>query len=222
MCVYTYMHTPLCRVCNVELTEKNWYLSCMKKNSKICKSCDINQTQIWISKNKERYKKNQERNSKRWNKANPEKRRLLSEHSNRKRGRRPMSEAKECSIYLGIYVAERVLKDVFNDVVQMPQNHKGYDFVCNHGKKIDVKSSTLHKDNRWLFRIGTNIIADYFLCLAFDNRKDLNPLHLWLIPGDTLNKYIGVGISKGKIHKWDEYRLNIDKVISCCDIIKGK
>ena len=105
-------------------------------------------------------------------------------------GGQPMSENKECSLYLGVHVAEQVLSKVFKNVKQMPNGNKGYDFICNKNMKIDVKSSTIlkrdYKSDSWLFQIKRNKIADYFLCLAFDNREDLNPLHIWLIPSENI------------------------------------
>jgi len=54
---------------------------------------------------------------------------------------RPMGENRDCSKFLGVHVAEQVLSQVFNNVEVMPHNNKGFDFICNRGKKIDVKSS---------------------------------------------------------------------------------
>ena len=134
---------------------------------------------------------------------------------------------KSCSQYLGITVAEQVLSKVFKNVKQMSPNHPRYDFVCNKGKKIDVKSATLKFDKRrpndkgkWYFNINKNTIADYFLCIAFDNREDLNPQHLWLIPGKEINHLLGFGISKSNVHKWKKYSQPINKVISCCNTLK--
>ena len=127
----------------------------------------------------------------------------------------------ECSMYLGVDIAENVLSKVFNDVEIMPPNNPGYDFICNKGKKIDVKSACPRKkDTTWNFTIKYNTIADYFLCIAFDNREDLNPLHIWLIPGNLVNKNSGKTISKSTFHKWDKYELDITKTIECCDHIK--
>ena len=139
-------------------------------------------------------------------------------------GGQSMSENTECASYLGCHVAEQVLSKVFKNVKQMPYGNKGFDFFCNKGKKIDVKASVLHTNGeslgQWRFKIKQNIIADYFLCLAFDNREDLNPLHIWLIPSKDINYLINAAISKSTIHKWDKYKLDINKVISCCDTLK--
>ena len=132
------------------------------------------------------------------------------------------SENKQCSLYLGIHVAEKVLSHVFKNVEVMPHGNKGYDFICNHGKKIDVKSACIGKNGAWLFNIKHNTIADYFLCIAFDNRNDLNPTHAWLIPGSKFSRLVGVSISISTIHKWDDYWLDIDKIVMCCDICREK
>ena len=108
----------------------------------------------------------------------------------------------------------------------MPYGNPGYDFICNHGKKIDVKSSCALKDTRWnsatswAFHINHNTTADYFLCLAFDNREDLNPLHAWLLPGSKFNNFSKVQISLSTIHKWDAYALDISKISDCCDAMR--
>jgi hypothetical protein len=123
-----------------------------------------------------------------------------------------------------VHVAEQVLSKVFKGVEQMPYGHKGYDFICNQGKKIDVKSACTQthdrKSDSRTFMIRKNKIADYFLCLAFDNREDLNPLHIWLISGHIINHLIGATISESTLSKWDEYKLDIDKVVKCCDSMK--
>ena len=135
-----------------------------------------------------------------------------------------MSENKECSSFLGVFVAERVLSHVFRDVEVMPYGNKGFDFICNNGKKIDVKSACIRRSSsgtlRWAFSIKRNKIADYFLCLAFDSREDLNPLHAWLLPGEKLNRFIGTSIHPSTINKWDDYKLDINKVVSCCNSMK--
>ena len=139
-------------------------------------------------------------------------------------GAKPASENKQCPIFLGVHVAERVLSKVFKNVEQMPYGHKGFDFRCNKGKQIDVKSSCAQtRDNqsdRWGFQIRRNQIADYFLCLAFDNREDLNPLHIWLIPGHIINHVTRTSISESTLSKWDEYKLDINKVAACWDSMK--
>ena len=131
---------------------------------------------------------------------------------------------KKCSAFLGVTIAEQVLFNVFNNVERMPYGNKGFDFICNHGYMIDVKSSTQMKtQNAWLFAIKRNQIPDYFLCLAFDDRKNLNPMHIWLIPSKEINHLKSLQISISTINKWSKYELSdkLDKVISCCNIIKG-
>ena len=138
----------------------------------------------------------------------------------RKKNYQPTSN-KECGYYLGVYVVEHILSKVFKNVERMPRNNKGYDFICGYGKRIDVKSSaTYDNSGRWSFRIGKNCIADYFLCVAFDNRTDLNPVHIWLMPGYTVNDSDYIIIDKSNISEYDEYVLPIDEVVMQCDIMK--
>jgi len=132
---------------------------------------------------------------------------------------------KECSQYLGIIVGERMLLRVFKNVEVMPFGNQGYDFICNSGYKIDVKSATKMKNhNGWMFNINRNQIADYFLCLAFDDRENLNPKHIWLIPGEKVNHLIGLAISISTMDKWSQYELTnkLNDVIECCNILKNK
>ena len=192
---------PVCRKCGVELTIDNWAPSNQKSHHHICKSCD-----------NKRYRQ--------WRRANPEKARAKGTRHSRKEGHQPMGENKECPAYLGVHIAEEVLSSVFKNVQRMLYGHPGFDFICNGGYEIDVKSSCSHKDGSWIFHINHNTIADYFLCLAFDNREDLNPLHVWLIPGEKINHLKGTSISPSTIHKWDEYRLDISKVKMCCDTMR--
>lgn len=142
----------------------------------------------------------------------------------RKHGGKSMEENKDCALFLGVHVAERVLSKVFKDVKRMRNGNKGFDFKCNKGKKIDVKSSTLkYRKNSlkyWIFTINKNTTADYFLCLAFDNRKDLNPMHIWLIPGEVLNHLSSATISKSTIPKWKKYEKDVSEVVNCCDTMK--
>jgi hypothetical protein len=132
---------------------------------------------------------------------------------------------KVCTQFLGIHIAERVLSKIFKDVEVFPYGHKGYDFICNKGFKIDVKSATKRSNrnkNAWVFNIKKNQIPDYFLCLAFDNRKDLNPKYLWLINGNKINDKNTLSISLSKRDEWKQYELTdkLKDVISCCNIIR--
>ena len=109
----------------------------------------------------------------------------------------------------------------------MPMNNQGYDIICNHGKLIDIKSSCILfrivdgiKYSRWMFTINHNTTADYFLCLAFDNREALKPLHAWLIPGSKINHLKNTSVSPSTINKWDEYALDISKISDCCDAMR--
>lgn len=193
---------PICRACGVELNDDNWTPSRQINKQYICTPCENKRALMW-------------------RRANPEKAKAIGIRQIRKRGALPFGENKGCALYLGIHVAERVLSRVFKDVVAMPISNPGYDFVCGRGKRIDVKSSCIRKcGKQWSFRVNRNTIADYFLLLAFDNRTNLTPLHMWLIPGNKINHLVIPSISKSTLHKWDDYRLSISKVIACCDTLR--
>ena len=132
---------------------------------------------------------------------------------------------KNCPNYLGVTIAEQLLAKVFNNVEVMPHNNPGFDFKCNQGYMIDVKSATKEKNrnkNIWAFDINYNKIADYFLCLAFDNRKNLNPMHIWLIPSRKINHLSTLRLSESTLNKWFQCELTdkLDKVILCCNIMR--
>ena len=128
-----------------------------------------------------------------------------------------MTDNKECPSHFGVYRTERLLKLVFDDVEVMPYGHKGYDFVCNKGMKVDSKSSCLRKDGNWTFHIRYNTITDYFCCIAWDNRDDLNPLYMWMLPSDEFGHLSTASISPSTIHKWDKYLKPIGKLSACCN-----
>lgn len=191
---------PRCRICGVALDGSNWNPSQQKKTY-ICKGCHSAGLRSW-------------------RKANPEQEKANHTRNNRNHGHRPFDKNKECSSFLGVHVAERMLSHVFKDVKRMPYGHPGYDVICNRNKKIDIKSACQRKKGTWEFHIKHNTIADFFLCLAFDNREDLNPLHAWLIPGSKLNHLEVASIRPSKIYRWDAYRLDLSKISTCCDAMR--
>lgn len=142
---------------------------------------------------------------------------------------RPMEDAKDTASWLGVYVAERILSKLFDNIHRMPVNNPGYDFVCGRGFKIDVKSSCLHitpgRHPRWLFHICQNTSPDYFLCLGFnEDRNNLAPLHIWLVPGRAVNKRVGLTITNHEVGlaKWAKYERPPDKAIACCNVMKAR
>ena len=153
-----------------------------------------------------------------------EKNRLYAEQFRMRNGCSTMKENKMCSSFLGVYIAEKVLSDAFENVEHMPYGNPGYDFICGCGYLVDGKSSCTRTRKGgyhfWHFHIKKNTTADYFILLAFDNRESLSPLYLWMIPGHIVNNNDTVSISESTLHKWDSYKLDIDKVVSCCNEMK--
>jgi hypothetical protein len=136
-----------------------------------------------------------------------------------------MAENRSCSQFLGVHVAERMLSHLFNDVTRMPRGNPGYDFKCVNGYMVDSKAGCRRVRHgeavTWQFNIRHNTVADYFLCLAFDNRESLNPEHLWLIPGDVLSHLNCASISETTLDKWSEYEKPVSEAINCCNTIRG-
>lgn len=195
--------THNCRVCGIELSNYNWQPSYQKNGNYICKECNRKKVNL--------YRKN-----------NPEKTKAQEERARRNQGRIPFYENKDCSSYFGINIVERALRNIYNNVQRMPMNNPGYDFICGKGKKIDSKGSCIRKNrNNWVFAIRRNTIPDYFCCIAFDNREDLTPLHIWLIPGHAVNHLTGISISPSTLDKWSKYEKPINELITCCDSIRA-
>ena len=141
-----------------------------------------------------------------------------------------MEENRNCGQYLGIHIAERVLImcGMFQGVERATNNTRGYDFICSKGFKIDVKSATMRTRGNasnpyWIFHIDHNKIADWFVVIAFDDRINLTPLHIWMIPGAMLNHLTGLSItnSQRSLGKWKKFERPIDQLSKCCDKLKS-
>jgi hypothetical protein len=162
----------------------------------------------------------------RWTKNHPDNKRINARNSSYKKGIRPASENKSCSLYLGCIVAETVLSHEFPGFKRMPPKNSGYDYECPKGFKIDIKSACRRhpKDacDKWVFYIGKNKIADYFLLLAFDSREKLNPEYVWLVPGNVVNDKGNVTISITNLYKWMQYERPLDNVVKCCNRLKDE
>ena len=145
---------------------------------------------------------------------------------------KPMKESPQCSQFLGVCVAERVIRHcgMFNIITKAPNNTPGYDFVCGRGYKIDVKSAcrtfAIRNGNSltpwWTFHIDHNKIADWFVTIAFDDRVHLTPLHAWMIPGDVINHLVCLTITESErsLVKWEQYERPLDQIESCCDVLR--
>lgn len=140
-----------------------------------------------------------------------------------------MSENRDCAQWLGVHIAERALSKFFDHIERLPNNSPGGDFRCGKGFLIDVKSSCLHTDEdrktpRLHFRINHNTRADYFLCLGFTDRESLEPIHVWLIPGNAINhlRSLGISMSPRSLAKWAQYERPLERVVCCCSKMKAK
>lgn len=212
----------VCRVCDTPLiVGENITQNSVAHYDYVCQPCNREHQREYNHAHREQKQKYHRE----YNRVHREHKTTYQREYNHRTGRhQPMSKNRNCASFLGVSVAEHVLSRVFKHVERMPFGNPGYDFICGGGYMIDVKSACRHVQennrDRWMFRINKNQIADYFLCLAFDNREDLNPEHIWLIRGGDINDHISTSISESALHKWDKYQLEIDKVISCCDTMK--
>lgn len=163
-----------------------------------------------------------------------------NDYSNRKRWEKgnglPMNMNKSCSSYLGVYIAEGILPELFEKPTMMPYGNKGFDAICKNGFKIEVKSACIQVTREiyesWKFPVRRNRCADYFMFIAFDNRVDLNVRHIWLIKGNEfiigrnemnrkLNDYLNFSVSNvpESLNKFKSYEL-VDKLDMANDLCK--
>lgn len=204
--------TKTCTKCHKTKLLSEFYKSRDGKYSRTsyCKEC--------ISQNGKEYRQKHPEEIKKRKKVQYEK------TGREKRGCKSMYENKLCSQYLGIVIGERLVRHLFKDVQVMPHGNPKFDFICNRGKKVDVKTSTTHfrKGNtpHWEFKTNRNTTVDFFILVAFDNRTDLNPLHMWMIPGNELSHLTSGKISSSTIHKWDVWKKDINDAELCCTEIK--
>ena len=150
-----------------------------------------------------------------------------------------MYKNKNCAAYLGIVVGESLLENFFKDITRAPFGNKGFDFVCSNGYKIDSKISTsrthkgaLIENVHWSFEFRNNTLADYFCCIAIDQRDDvynLNIIKAWLIPRDAvsmtgipMHELTTLTISSSNIPYWKQYELNENILNGCCTAIGSK
>lgn len=118
---------------------------------------------------------------------------------------------KSCPNYLGIAIAETILSHEFPGFKRMPYGNPGYDYDCPQGFKIDVKSACIHLSRygipKWSFQLKKNKVPHFYIFAAFDNRTDLNLLHIWLIPGSLINTKTGIAIlnTPEGLAKWSQY-----------------
>jgi hypothetical protein len=134
-----------------------------------------------------------------------------------------MSENKKSPSWLGVHIAERALSKFFKHIVRTPSQSSGGDFFCDRNYLIDVKCSCLHnrkvvRNQYWDIAIRHNTKADYFLFLLFDDRTNLTPMHVMLVPGGVVNDHKNVLITNTPqcLEKWAQYERPLDKVVCCC------
>lgn len=229
------METKYCNKCKKTkpLIEFNFYKTGKRtgKPRSWCKICSNNsnkllyiRTKDHISKKHNEYHiknlKNIQIQQRMWHNSHPN---YAAERNHITKKSIPMSKAKDSAAYLGIFIAERALSKFFEEITRMPNGNPGFDFICKRGFKIDVKSRCI-SDNAWGFNIHKNKIANYFLCIAFDNRTNLTPLHVWLIPGKIINEkhMLYISNSINSLAKWLQYEKPLDKVNTCCSIMRAE
>lgn len=138
---------------------------------------------------------------------------------------------KDLGQYFGIHVAEKYVSSLFEDVIRLPINYTGYDWICKKGYKIQHKASCLiYDDKGWqgfAYNILNNDIADYFILTGWNNRKDLVPIFILLIHSEEIvrNKPFWVRkmfyiTNKPKyLLEFEKYNLidKLEKLKNCCN-----
>jgi hypothetical protein len=191
-----------------------------------CRKCASLKASAWAKEHPARAKQTK----KSWDINHPEQlrqnqRKYKSNHPERYPA---IADNPRCPLYLGSYISETVLSREFKNIKRMPANFPGYDFECNRHFYIDVKSSciltTPQNNTYWQFTIKCNQVPHFFLCIAWDNRKDLNPLYIWLIPAALINmkKILYIGNTEESLAKWKKYERPLNNVLSCCRAMKAK
>jgi hypothetical protein len=217
------METKRCSKCHYVKSLAEFYfhksgINIGKHFSK-CIQCSKDSVKQWALDNPERRDDYQ----KQWRKSHPGN---TAKHNHKTGKQRPFTEAKDCSLYFGVYVAERALSRFFDHIERMPYGNPSFDFRCGRGYLIDAKSACLTQEGtkspRWWFNIKKNTVPDYFLCIGFDNRESLDPMHVWLVPREILNNRVGFGITNTQkgLRKWEKYEKPLDRVNTCCGAIK--
>jgi hypothetical protein len=134
----------------------------------------------------------------------------------------PLNENPSCASYLGVYLSETVLSQIYNSVVRAPYGNHGFDFICGKGHKIDVKSSCRGKrTDGWSFYPNRNKIADFFICLAFDSRENFTPLHVWIVPGNIVNHLTGFHITPFNMKRWTRYERPLGNISELVMNVRG-
>ena len=204
--------TKTCSKCGIEKLLNEFHKDKSKKDGRqsCCGKCDNKRTK----KYQQGHKKEITKQKKEW----------YERTGREKAGKTSMYKNKLCPLYLGIVIGERLCRHIFKNVEVMPRNNTGFDIICGKGFKIDVKTACITLDDnkhpKWSFFINHNTTADYFILVAFNNLIDLNPLHLWMIPGKEINRRSGISIRPSTLHKWDKWKRDIDDAQLCCAELK--
>lgn len=117
----------------------------------------------------------------------------------------PMSENAKCSSFTGVFLGEKIigktiLLEIFGSIEkEMTYGNSGYEFVVKGGYKIEIKTGKLLSDDRWIFDIKLNKIADYFLMIGLDSTKS-KIIHIWLFKKDD--------VIKKRIDRYEVFKVN--------------
>lgn len=111
----------------------------------------------------------------------------------------------------GIYKGEKIFKrfleeNIFEEVIESGKMTRdgGIDLFCKNPKqefvnkhshmrlerdkiyKFQLTMSCVIDGYRWVFHIRCNNIADYFILCGWDDRHNMNPIHIWIIHKDEM------------------------------------
>ncbi len=138
---------------------------------------------------------------------------------------------KDLDQYFGIHIAEKYVSSLFEDVIRLPINYLGYDWICKRGYKIQHKASCLiDKGSGFFYKILNNDMADYFILTGWNNRKDLVPMFILLLRSDEIirgkpfwmRKTFYITNKPEYLLEFDKYNLidKLEKLKEYCKVVK--
>lgn len=164
----------------------------------------------------------------------------------------PKELNEECASHTGVCVGEDkigrpILDMMFEEVDKKKYNNPGFEYVCKNPKqeflnrypqfklerdreyKIDIKTARFLNRRCWIYYIGYNDIADYFLSIALEETRDVPLYTLFIhkneiIRGRKFWRRVSINICKNHLPELEKYELTYElgKLKELCNIDMDK